>query len=1014
MYRSTERSSLRVGVPAFLAIAIFLFGCSQSTQQTPQEAAVAAPATEPAVVFITPAATQPVIQTQPVVSQPVVATQPVVVASPVPVGGDELLQSKASMPGYGVEAYRIVNGPDEIVSVLRNGATIICKRVASPVAAVRGYVGTGGIYEGKWLGGGLSHLLEHLVAGGSSERRTETQNKELLQKIGNDSNAYTTYDHTAYFVNTTTPHFEDAVDLVTGWMLGALITQPEYRREYQVVQRELERDKGNPDYVFWHLVESNRYQVSPARIPVIGYQEVIQGLKRDDVYSYYQLAYQPNNMVFSVAANLPPEEMLDTVRRYLADYKPGRVFSHDIADEPPVLGPRTLVATFAGLGQARMNLAFPSVKQSDPDMYALDLLAQMLGGGESAILTEQVRDQQQLCSMIDAVDDTPSYAPGSFEIEMQLDAANVGPATAAVLAEIEKIKANGVDADRLQRAKAQMKIARLKGMQTSEDVATSLALDYLSCGDIHFSDRYVDRIQAVTAEQLQAAAQKYLDQGKLLTTVLLPREAVGTEGLPKAEDLLRANSAATQASETAQADSPVTRTVLDNGLILLHRQITTTPLVSINMYALGGLTAEDQSNNGIGNLAMALLRRGTTTQTAEQIADFFDLTGGDLSTTCENNTWNWKVTSTKDEIAKTMDVFADVVNHPAFDPAQVEQVRKRALAAIDNEDAAWDDQAFHYFKEQYFGPSNSPLQYLVVGSKENVAGFTPAQLRDWYEQKVLKAPRVLAIFGDVDKDTAIQMAEKYFGQGDKLPSPPAQSPPATQPSDEPQTRPTIVVDRVAVLKTDQPVAGVVIGFESASVAGEPDEATLTVAQTLTGGFGYPTGYIFEILRGRGLVYEAATMNAATRLNRWPGTFIAYAGCDPKNVNEVVNVILENVARLQGSDEDVQTQWFNRCKNVITTYKAMQTETPEAQAEQAAHDELYGLGYDYQSGFADRIGAVTLPQVHAIASSRLWKCVVTVCTPNLGQADIPPGPRTYDSFPPVDLTPRGVQHDVGAR
>ncbi|HEX4056116.1 MAG TPA: insulinase family protein [Tepidisphaeraceae bacterium] len=124
-----------------------------------------------------------------------------------PGDGGELLQSKAAMPGYGVEAYRILSAPDEIISVLRNGAVVICKRVASPAAAVRGYCETGGVYEGQWLGGGLSHLLEHLVAGGSGERRTEAENKKLLQQIGNDSNAYTTFDHTAFFVNTTTAHF---------------------------------------------------------------------------------------------------------------------------------------------------------------------------------------------------------------------------------------------------------------------------------------------------------------------------------------------------------------------------------------------------------------------------------------------------------------------------------------------------------------------------------------------------------------------------------------------------------------------------------------------------------------------------------------------------------------------------------------------------------------------------------------------------------------------------------------
>src|SRR3954469_22827710 len=107
---------------------------------------------------------------------------------------------------HSVERFRLVNQKDEVVSVLDNGLTVIAKRVASPVVSVRAYVHTGGIYEGPWLGGGLSHLLEHLVAGGTNDRRTEAQNRDLLQSLGNDSNAYTTTDHTSYFVNTTTEH----------------------------------------------------------------------------------------------------------------------------------------------------------------------------------------------------------------------------------------------------------------------------------------------------------------------------------------------------------------------------------------------------------------------------------------------------------------------------------------------------------------------------------------------------------------------------------------------------------------------------------------------------------------------------------------------------------------------------------------------------------------------------------------------------------------------------------------
>src|SRR5439155_19158324 len=120
---------------------------------------------------------------------------------------------------------------------------------------------------------------------------------------------------------TTGAHMEQAVDLVTGWMLGASITPEEYRREYQIVQRELEMDKGDPDRVFSELVTANRYRVSPARVPTIGYQEVIQGLSRDDGYSYYKLAYQPNNLVFVVTGDFDPEVMLRAVQKHLNDAK---------------------------------------------------------------------------------------------------------------------------------------------------------------------------------------------------------------------------------------------------------------------------------------------------------------------------------------------------------------------------------------------------------------------------------------------------------------------------------------------------------------------------------------------------------------------------------------------------------------------------------------------------------------------------------------------------------------------
>ena len=139
--------------------------------------------------------------------------------------------------------------------------------------------------------------------------------------------------------------------------------------------------------------------------------------------------------------------------------------------------------------------------------------------------------------------------------------------------------------------------------------------------------------------------------------------------------------------------------------------------------------------------------------------------------------------------------------------------------------------------------------------------------------------------------------------------------------------------------------------------------------------------------------------------------MVFAGCDPAKVNEVVDVIVENVARLQGTPADVNADWFGRSKELAVVAEAMENETPSAQATQAALDELYGLGYDWHQRFADNVRGVQLPDVRRTARERLSECVVTVSTPSPERVAVKPGRREYDRFPPVDLTPRGVQHDA---
>ena len=354
--------------------------------------------------------------------------------------------------------------------------------------------------------------------------------------------------------------------------------------------------------------------------------------------------------------------------------------------------------------------------------------------------------------------------------------------------------------------------------------------------------------------------------------------------------------------------------------------------------------------------------------------------------------------------------------HPTFPDIgpgrEVETVRQRILAGIAGQDADWTSQAMRYFREKYFGPAHSPYRFPVIGTANTVKAISPDDLHKWYQQKILTSRRVLAIYGNVDEQQAQALAAKYLGGGEKVADGASPMLPATRPTSQTaDLTPQVQVSRVEIQKTQNPQAGVIIGYDSASVIGEEAAYPIIVADTLTSGYGYPTGYLHETLRGQGLVYVVQAQNWPGRSAQIPGTFFVYAGCSPDKVNQVVDLILLNIARLQGSDTDIQLDWFDRARQLAITDEAMANETVAEQTATAALDELWGLGYNHHDQFGKKIDAVQLQEVRAMARQRLRRCVITISTPAPELVKQTEGTRRYTSFPTVDLTPRGVAHDM---
>jgi zinc protease len=861
--------------------------------------------------------------------------------------------SARSVPTSSV-AQRILDEPTRRVLKLANGYTIILQQnKIAPVVAARIYVKAGSLTEQKYMGAGISHVLEHLVAGASSSKRKEQENTLVLQEIGNDSNAYTTTDHTCYFITTTKDKWPVALDLLADWTTAADFTREQFNREYQVVQRELEMGEAEAERTFFIQAATTRYLVSPLRHPVVGYKPAFQKLTFEDAKAYYKQMYVPDNMIVSIAGDID----LDAAEKLaVATFSPVErkvVPAIAIPPENPVIIPRRSVA-WADVKQARVMWTFPTTDLYSPDLYATDVLSNILGGGESSLLVKQIRDDQSLVYDISSYNETPSAGVGGLSIAATVDVDKILPAQNAILESLNSVIKDGVTEEQLKRAKAQSSATLVYDNQTAEQQASRNATDFLSTGNIDFTTNYVHNLEKVTAKEVQAVAQKYLVEHRLLTTALLPLNA------PNPFKVKETSAAAASAKDTT------TKSTLKNGITLLITPNHSAPIVTFQLYTRGGALAETAATSGTGNAMMKLLTRGTTSRSHEQIADFLDATATSLSGECGNNTFGVSAQCLKQNAAGAFELFADVILHPKFAPEEFDKLRPQLLAAIDESAEDWSEEAYKAVKEEFY--ADSPYKRFPVGDAEVVKRLTAEQIRKHYESFFLN-PRqsVLSIAGDIDEKTAEEFARTL----EAMPAP--ASPPTIA------TTSTMNPPHTVTRHTSKQSATIDCAFGPGSAITSSDRYALLLLKTHLGGFASPGGSVlFETLRGKGLVYTVSANNVPSALPSSGGMFLIEALGQPDKsqpIIDAINAIVSDVKNRPLSDKALAT-----VKDQAIAGELLSKQTIAAKSIARTLDELYGLGYENDAHFADNIKKVTAQDIQRAAQKYLQSPTIVILTP----------------------------------
>ncbi|MEM1108808.1 MAG: pitrilysin family protein [Planctomycetota bacterium] len=879
---------------------------------------------------------------------------------------------------------------DRIIVELPNRLVIVAQDLpAAPVVSVQAWVKTGSLYEQEHVGAGLSHFLEHLVAGGSTTNRTEDEITATLGSIGAATNAATSLDTVRYYVNTTSTHTATAIDLVSDWVQNNAVAEKEYQRERDVIQSEFSMGQGDPGRIHWKLTQQARYAATPdhpGAHPTIGYIDEFLDVTRDELYDFYKRMYVPNNMVFVVAGDIDPPEVIAQLTELWADVPTGELpevsfpqagpEGSDHAYEPvSVEGP-------AAIARARVRLLWPGVKLGSEHDFALDVLSGVLGGGESSRLVRDLRDNQQLVTSIDAFNYSAPWGEGFFGVDYELANPDAGEAVRnAVKSHLDRLRVEPVTQEELDRVKRQTLARVLRSGQSAQGVASQIASNLISSADPDYSARYAAAVQELTPEDLMAAANAVLDPDDASIARLNPAEdgesiefpnrppaVESSEGVVRESidldnhrliGLLKSNLAQPGEAGEPLAVGETQVRELSNELTVLVQRSTVVPAVSMQLYTKGGLLAEEPGREGVSNAAYAMMRRGTTTKSAQDISVAVEDLGATLSTGSGNNTGYVTASALTEDWPTVMALMADVTLNPSFDGEEWGKLQPRLLAAIDRATDRWSGELRSEFLKAYYG--DHPWSQLSSGRRDVVASLTPDDLRAFHAARLNAADSVLAVVGDIEAEEVFAEAEALFG------SMPAE---AETPFVLPQ--PVDPTPGLTIVKSDKPVAAVQVGYGPGMTRDSEDYAAVQVLSRVLGDF--PAGWLQQELRGRGpgLVY-ASSAGASTGLVS--GYFTMLFNTVPDTVDEALERTLGVAERARTELVDDDTLARAKAKVLTTEFFGRQTNSDLAAGQ--ALDMLYGIDDLTGRDFLAEVEAITAADVRAAARKYLTDPVVVV-------------------------------------
>jgi zinc protease len=805
--------------------------------------------------------------------------------------------------------------------ILPNGLTVLLQPDRSaPISSVQVWVKTGSIHEGAHLGAGISHFLEHMLFKGTT-RRAGREISLTIQANGGHINAYTTFDRTVYYVDLPAEHTAVAIDILADAVLHSTLPAEEVAREREVILREIDMGQDDPDHRLGEALFFTAFREHAYRHPIIGYKEVFSALTRDDLLGYYRARYVPNNIVVVVAGAFDPAATRAAVVEHFGGTPRAPLAPVLLPGEPLQLARRTR-NLFEEVQLTRVEFGWQIPGLAHPDAPALDMLASILGSGESSVLWQGIREKAHLVHSIDAHSWNPGTA-GLFLVSLTCDADKRERACAAVERELNRRDADGFSGRQIAKAVRQAVVGEINTRKTMSGQASRLGVAEVVIGDLDYSRIYFDRLRALVPADLR----------RVLRTHLVPERLTVVSMNPAGAKPAGPGAVACLDGDTVDGFKVTT---LPNGSRLLLQPDRHLPNLHLRLLFLGGPAYEPAGRRGSTELLATLLTKDTRRRSAAAVARTIEEVGGSFFPFAGNNSFGLALEVLPADLPRALELLADGVLGPSFKRSAFVVERDAQLASL--QDDADDVVTFAQkrLRRLFFG--ETPFSIDVHGDEASLKTIVPADLAALHRKLVVARNAVLAVTGDFDprsiKPGLLRFLKRLPAGGFSPVVGDFAGPARIGEFIERQPR------QQAVVLQAFPGPGLLAA----------DYYVSEVADELFSGM---SSRLFERVREeKGLAYF---VRSGRVVGLHTAMFYFISGTEPRHAAEVLEEIGREIDRV--SRGGVEANELHRCQTRLKAARRMSLQTNAARAMQAGLNALYGLPVEDWKNYDSHIDGV---------------------------------------------------------